>query len=451
MAFLSRVVWSEGMHLAQHHFQAQGRYFEDLTTFALSGLHFKPYGLLACELDAEALANGTIALTHARGVMPDGLPFQFPEDPPPAPLAIPDLFSPTQDSHRVLLAISPHRSGQANCALEPGAADGSARFLTRTATMPDEVTGVDVKPVTIAQKNFRLLLEGQDAGDMVVLPIARVRRDGSGHFVYDPDYVPPCLQVGASRALIELLARLVEKLDARADALRAERSAHGGGADYASREIASFWLSHAIHSSAAPLRHHLATRAAHPEEVFQELSRLAGALCTFSLTSHPRDLPSYDHDDATACFLALERHIREHLDIIFPTNSLTIPLAQTDPFLFAGRIADRRAFGRAHWFLGVRSSAGQAEVLARVPRVVKVCSAKHIARLVKEAFPGLPLPPASCHLPSRAPRIGTTYFSIGLTGPCWASIVDSAEVGVYVPASIPDAELEVAIVLEGEG
>jgi type VI secretion system protein ImpJ len=26
---LSRVVWHEGMHLAQHHFQAQNRYFED--------------------------------------------------------------------------------------------------------------------------------------------------------------------------------------------------------------------------------------------------------------------------------------------------------------------------------------------------------------------------------------------------------------------------------------
>src|SRR5690606_1491533 len=162
-------------------------------------------------------------------------------------------------------------------------------------------------------------------------------------------------------------------------------------------------------------------------------------------------LPSYDHDDATACFLALERHIREHLDIIFPTNSLTIPLAQTDAFLFAGRIADRRAFGRAHWFLGVRSSAGQGEVLARVPRVVKVCSARHIARLVKEAFPGLPLEHVPAPPAEISPRIGTTYFSIGLTGPCWASIVDSAEVGVYVPASIPDAELEVAIVLEGEG
>src|SRR5690606_42003116 len=126
-----------------------------------------------------------------------------------------------------------------------------------------------------------------------------------------------------------------------------------------------FWLSHAIHSSIAPLPHHLTARAAHSEEVFQELSRLAGALCSFSLTSHPRDLPSYDHDDATSCFLALERHIREHLDIIFPTNSLPVPLAQTGPFLFARRSTDRRGPGPTHWLPGLHSRAGQGQLHRR--------------------------------------------------------------------------------------
>ena len=85
MRVLSPVVWSEGMHLAQHHFQAQGRYFEELTEYALSSLFFQPYGLVRCELDGDALLNGSAALTHARGIMPDGLPFHFPEDAPPAP------------------------------------------------------------------------------------------------------------------------------------------------------------------------------------------------------------------------------------------------------------------------------------------------------------------------------------------------------------------------------
>ena len=44
MTSLSRVVWSEGMHLAQHQFQAQARYFEELPGFALQNLFFAPWG-----------------------------------------------------------------------------------------------------------------------------------------------------------------------------------------------------------------------------------------------------------------------------------------------------------------------------------------------------------------------------------------------------------------------
>ena len=101
----TRVVWQEGMHLAQHHFQLQSRYFEESVGFALAQLFFRPYGLAGCELDAEALRNGTVSVIHARGVFADGLAFHIPEaDPPPPPRAIRELFSPTQDRHVVLLA-----------------------------------------------------------------------------------------------------------------------------------------------------------------------------------------------------------------------------------------------------------------------------------------------------------------------------------------------------------
>src|ERR1017187_3420290 len=79
MKLLSRVVWSEGMHLGPHHFQVQSRYFEDSIQFATSSLWFASYGLAGLELDADALYNGSVSLLHARGILPDGLPFNMPE------------------------------------------------------------------------------------------------------------------------------------------------------------------------------------------------------------------------------------------------------------------------------------------------------------------------------------------------------------------------------------
>ena len=438
------------MHLAQHHFQAQSRYFEDLAAFTLGQLFFRPYGLAGCELDAEALVNGTVSLRHARGVMPDGLVFQFPDDPPPAPLEIRELFSPTQDSHLVLLAIPAYRPGAANWAAAPGANGADPRFLETTRPLRDETTGQDERPVALARKNFRLVLDAGAGADLVTLPLARVRRDRSGHFVYDPDFVPPCLQIGASERLMRIAARTVEVLDAKAEAMMRERPAAGGvRSSYAPREIASFWLAHAIHSSQAPLRHLLHARTSHPEQLYLEMSRLAGALCTFSLHSDPRELPAYDHERLDSCFAALERHIREHLEVVVPAGCIAVPLGPAEEHFFTGAVTDPRCLGPSHWFLGVRSTAGQGEVIDRVPKLVKVCSTKHIVRLVREAYPGLalehvPSPPAEI-----APRLGTQYFRVATEGPCWASIVETEQVGVYAPGAIPGAELELLVVPGG--
>src|SRR5579862_1441903 len=110
MRSLSRIVWSEGMYLGPHHFQAQSRYFEDSTRFATSSLWFEPWGLVGTQLDAEALKNGTLSLVHARGIFPDGLVFQMPEsDALPEARNIADLFPPARDAVTVQLVVAPRR------------------------------------------------------------------------------------------------------------------------------------------------------------------------------------------------------------------------------------------------------------------------------------------------------------------------------------------------------
>src|ERR1700732_326637 len=142
MRLLSRVVWSEGMYLGPHHFQAQSRYFEDSIQFATASLWFSSYGLAGLELDAEALHNGTVSLVHGRGILPDGLPFNVPEsDPMPEPRPIAELFPPTRDGVVVMLAIPPRKANGYNCALENGAAD--ARYVAESRVLHDENSGAD--------------------------------------------------------------------------------------------------------------------------------------------------------------------------------------------------------------------------------------------------------------------------------------------------------------------
>lgn len=469
------------MYLAPHHFQAQRRHFDDAVALTLSALFAFPYGVAALEVDEEALRNGTLALRHARGILPDGTPFRIPDaDPAPAAGALADRFSPAREGHVVHLALPAWRSDDANVAglpAEAGNGNGSSpegatggwaalagvdsarplRFVAVEHEVVDEVTGLDRAALHFAAKNFRLLLDDEvEAGD-VSLPIARIRRDGAGRFVLDPAYVPPCLQIAGSPRLVALLQQMVGMLEAKAATLaviaRPSAAPPVPGAQpsaYAGNEVATRWLLHAVRSAEAPLRHLLATRTAHPERLWLELTRLAGALCTFSLTAQARDLPTYQHDDLGSCFAAIERHLREHLDVVVAARAVVAPLTRTSEVLFTAPVPDPRCFEPgARWFLAVRSGVGPVETAVRVPQFVKACASKFVLELVRRAYPGmalehLPAPPAGI-----APRGDTAYFEITLAGPCAQGLRDTRDFGVYVPDALPDAQLELVVLAPG--
>jgi type VI secretion system protein ImpJ len=445
MKLLSRVVWSEGMHLGPHHFQVQSRYFEDSIQFATSSLWFASYGLAGLELDTDALYNGAVSLLHARGILPDGLPFNMPEcDDLPQPRVIADLIPPTRDSVTVLLGIPPLRPNGLNCTI--GAAGGDARYASQARVLHDEISGVDERSVQMGRKNLRLLLDIEPAGDLITIPVARIVRDGAGHFAYDPGFVPPVVQIAASSRLLQLLQQMVEILNEKGAALG--RDAANSRGDFSTREIASFWLLHAVNSALAPLRHLLIAKRGHPEELFVELSRLAGALCTFSLDSLPRDLPVYDHQNLTDCFNQLDRHIRAHLETVLPTNCITIPLAAAGDCFYEGKVTDARCLGNSRWILAIRAGMPESELMTQTPQLVKVCTPVFVRELVNRALPGMPLTHLPIPPPAISTRVETQYFGVSRTGPCWNHMLQTRQIGVYVPSAFPDPELQVLVVLD---
>ncbi len=438
------------MYLGPHHFQAQSRYFEDSIQFATSALWYESYGLLGCEVDAEALQNGTLALIHARGIFADGLVFQMPEcDALPAPRNIDELFPPTHDKMLVFLSIPPIRQNGSNCAPNETHVGNGFRYSPETKVLHDETNGRDEKPVRLARKNIQLTLEIEDNADLQKMPIARVMRSGSGKFALDPLFIPPSLQIGGSPRLMSLLQRLLEIMEEKSSNLSLTSATAGGStAGYSTREIAKFWFLHAVNSGIAPLRHLFYTKRGHPEELYLELARLAGALCTFALDDHPRTIPHYDHYRPDECFETLDRRIRTNLEMVMPTNCLSIPLKLAGDYLFEGQVTDQRCFGRSSWIFAIRSELGESDLITRTPQLVKVCSRQFVGELVKRALPGLPLTHVSVPPSAVTARVETQYFTVSKTGPCWSHLVETKQVGVYVPGEFPSAEIELLVVLD---
>jgi type VI secretion system protein ImpJ len=292
-----------------------------------------------------------------------------------------------------------------------------------------------------------LMLDDESSGDVVTLPLARIKRDGAGHFVLDPDFIPPCLSIDASRRLMEMLQRLIEILAEKSATLTQPEGTESGG--FSQQEVAKFWLLHAVNSSLTPLRHLYYAKRGHPEELYMALAGLAGALCTFGLESDPRRLPLYSHDHLTECFTALDEHIRAHLDTIIPANAVSIPLTAEADYFYMGTVADRRCFGRSRWIFGIEAAMGEADLIFKAPQLVKICSRPFISKLVQKALPGLTLMHLPAPPPAISPRIEMQYFAVNKAGPCWDHISTTHDVGIYVPGELANARIELSVILEG--
>lgn len=448
MRSLTRPVWYEGMYLGPHHFQAQNRYFEDSLDFITSNLWRDSYGFIGLQLDQDALRNGTISLTHARGLFSDGLAFDFPgSDPPPPSRVFAPLFSPVADHLTLYLSVPKFQRDGRNTSVDEES--NLTRYRAWEQVLPDQNSGLDEKPIQVGRKNFLLLTEAEIGSSYVSLPFVRILRDGAGRYEPDSSFVPPCLSLSATPAVSDMLCRLIEILDEKSTVFTQEQQHRSGAfqAGMSARHVAQFWFLHAVNSNLPALRHMLLSHA-HPQELYREMSRLAGALCTFGLDVHPRSLPTYDHNELGDCFAQLDQHIRRHLEIILPSKALKIPLRATESFLYLGEVTDERCIGPSRWILEIQSPTGEADLISNVPKLTKVCSARFVGELIKRALPGLTLNHLQVPPPQIAARVESQYFSIQRVGPCWDHIVQTRQVGVYVPAEIPAPQLSLIVLLD---
>ena len=449
MKLLTKPVWSEGMYLGPHHFQAQSRYFEDSLNFVTGSLWRDAFGFAGLQFDGDALRNGTVSLVYARGLFEDGLAFDFPgSDSAPAPRDFRALFSPVADHLTLHLAIPIDVADAKNTSLDDNKA--AVRYHGVEQLLPDQNSGRDEKLIRVGRKNLQFLAEAEITDKVASLPLLRVVRDGSGRFEIDPSFVPPCLSLSASPMLTHMLRRLIEILDEKSSVFTAEQQQKNGvfQAGMSPRHVAQYWFLHALNSNVSALRHFLLTRHVHPQELFREMSRLAGALCTFGLEVHPRSLPAYDHLDIGGRFLVLDEHIRRHLEIVMPSKAIRIPFKASDSFLYLGTVTDERCIGPSRWILEISSSIGEADLITRVPKLTKICSARFVVELIKRALPGLQLTHLSVPPAQIAARVESQYFVLNRVGPCWDSIQQTRQIGIYVPGEIPAPALTLIVLLD---
>ena len=447
MKQLQPVIWSKGTFLTPQHLQLQDRFIEDSLQFGLQALNFRPWGFIDLAVDQQKLTDGQFVLARAAGIFPEGLMFDIPgADPAPESRPLADLFAVNQNTLDVYLALPEYRLGGLN--VTSAQSQAGTRFIAQLEMFRDENTGINERPVQVARKNLRFLVDGENLQGVTKLRVARVERTGVGTFRLDPIFVPPLLSLGASEYLTTMLRGLVELLHARSSGLAGmRRQKNQSLADFTAADIANFWLLYTINTHFPLFNHLYESKKGHPEELYAAMLELAGALTTFSLKVQPRDLPAYDHDELGKCFTALNEQLRLLLETVVPTNVVSLPLKLVQPSVYATALAEDRYLQGTRMYLAMNAEMPEADLIRKAPQLLKVCSANHVEHLIKQALPGMPLTHLSSP-PSAIPlKLKYQYFSLSQSGVAWEAVQRARNLAAYVPSDFANPQMELIILL----
>ncbi|MBL8723421.1 MAG: type VI secretion system baseplate subunit TssK [Planctomycetes bacterium] len=434
-----QVLWGEGMMLVPQHFQQLQRWVAAEARDRARGAAAYPWGCADLEIDQRALAGGQFALLRATGTFADGTPFAAPDrDPLPAARQLTELFPATQSSLTVFLALPQAKAGAAVFG-----ADGSLYpFVKRSLRLGDEGRpGVDREIGTLA-RNLLLRGDGESRDGMLVLPVARVVRSGTG-FALAADFVPPATTLSAAPPVVSVLRQVVGQLTQKVAELASRRRGGGGLTD------ATAWLLlHTAAGSLPGLRHCLLHDRTPPETAYLQLARLCAELGVLHTKAAVGEVPAYDHLDAGACFQGLGKQLQEMLGESAPTRCLELPIERQGDWLFTAKVPSPSLLTNGRLYLAVKADAPDEDVQARFPGLVKVSSKDRIQDLLIRAVPGLSIKVVPQPPPEIPVQTGRNYFVFEPGGEHWEAIVASLTLAVHVSPGLGKVTMELLAVKE---
>lgn len=437
MSWNNRVVWSEGMFIGTQHFQQHDRYLENLIDARSRPLSAGAWGFSELLIDQGLLAQGKLAIISARGLLPDGTPFNIPQDDlAPSPLSIDDNLR----DGLIYLALPLRRAG-ARDTVDEGEEPGAARYISQVREVRDDNAPFENRaPVAIGSRALRLLTAQDGLGDYAAIGMVRIKEKRADRaLVLDDTYIPPVLDIAASALLSAFRSELLGLLHQRGEALAGRVVASGAGG---ASEIADFMLLQLV-NRAQPLIQHLAHLSPlHPERLFSELVSLAGEFATFSVAERrPAEYPPYQHDNLALSFTPVMHALREALSMLIDSKATPIPIVEKAYGIHVAMLADRSLIESASFILVVRADVPGETLRGRFAQQSKVGSVEHIRDLVNLQLPGiglLPLPVAPRQIPYHA---GSTYYELDRGSEHWKQLMQSGGFAFHVAGDFPGLNL----------
>lgn len=439
-------LWGRGIMVSPQHFQQQAAYTAwSADCIARLGLNH-PWGVIEAAFEPDALKLGRLQARHLHIRFQDGtlIDTDNTDDLPP----VLSLESEGANGIVVMLALPLLRANGGNCLKPDEVAERPVRYRQRWRDVRNTF-GEDTRQIAVMQPELTLRFAHQNNSDYLTCPIARLQQDLQGAWQHDETFLPPLLTIQGSRWLVMQLELLMTQLRARLSRLMAmRRESNERMADFAVADVSLFWLLNALNSAEPVLGQFQRNLQSPPERLYLELSRLAGSLLTFSLEHQVSAIPVWQYEQLNMVFPSLFNLLGDLLEASLPSRVVALAL-DYDPRLhfWQARLHDPRLREGADYYLSVRSPLPAAQLQEQFSRQCKVGSPDHVRGIVNSSRVGVPLTPLR-HVPAAIPlRLENQYFSLDISHPLAAEMLQGGTCMFYVPWMLGEPELELFAVL----
>nr|WP_321241335.1 type VI secretion system baseplate subunit TssK [uncultured Tolumonas sp.] len=439
---MDKIVWREGMLLRPQHLQQQERYYQHKFNVLLQTIAPCNWGFFSVSIDQQCLMMGKIVVSHASGVLPDGVLFRLGEDDHPSVSIHPDCYD-----AMVYLAL-PLVTGNA---VENRLAE---EHQVITPYVSFEKLAYDTNygernscAVLCCRHDFRLLVEQSgssqgllDAANWIKMPLCRISDVSSdGAVTLDEQFQPIFLHFGECQHYQSVLRELVNLLAHRGDTL-AGRIRNSGR--FGTSEVGDFLMLAAINRNETRLRHLLQLKQVHPERVFMEMVALHSELASFNGDSR-RPLPelSYSHNEQHTCFARVMNELRQHLSQIIEQHAIELPLQTRKYGILVSPLQDKSLLEQAQFVLTAQADGEPEQLRAKLPAQLKIGPVEQIRQMVNLHLPGIILRPLSAaprQLPFHARQL---YFSLELESSMRAQLESSGGFALHVAGDFSELQL----------
>ncbi|MCL1076791.1 type VI secretion system baseplate subunit TssK [Parashewanella spongiae] len=414
-----KITWTEGMFICPQHFQQQERYFESYVLQFINQLQHQLYGFSELEIDVEMLKIGKVRVNSAKGIFPDGTPFELNQN---ISIEIPNNVL----KKKVYLVLPLTKIG----AVEVGEAEHHRYKVFQHEAFDSCTDENDLVKLDLSDLNMQLKLEGDNLNEYAMLEVVQVMEfDSDGKVVLNEAFIPHSLQYGVSKYLGDNLRDIYALMKYRATAISNRLSTDTGSKSYQALIRDYLWLQ-ALGVWIPQIKLLCDNKDSLTYHLYKDCIALTGHMLGLdgkNIEEFPNFNPGELYDIFSYVFSKIILLLRE----IQTENVHTL---KWDWSLFKTRrllrtiIKDPSLYGSGKFILLVSSSMNLSTLTNEFPTCAKLAGNSIIAELVRSALPGIPLkslPFAPAELKNKP---DTAYFEVDTKHEMWEEIRSKGEV-----------------------